>query len=67
MDFHRIFADWIKLWCSSTSFKLTCQTKPTLVTTLRAQADLIEEFIDDGYEFVKTARFESDSIEKRFS
>ena len=63
----RIFADWIKLWCASPSFKLTCQTKSALVTTLRAQADLTEELIDDEYELVKTARFQSDPIKRLFS
>ena len=63
MDFCRIFADWIELWCASPSIKLTCY----LGTTLRAQADLIDELIDDGYEFVKTARFQSDPTERRFS
>ena len=66
-DFYRIFADLIELWSASPSFKLTCQTKSALVTTLRAQADLIDELIDDGYEFVRTARFQSDPIERRFS
>ena len=66
-DFYRIFADWIELWYASPSIKLTCQTKSALVTTLRAQADLIDELIDNGYEFVKTARFQSDPTERRFS
>ena len=66
-DFYRIFADWIELKCASPSFKLTCQTKSGLVTTLRTQADLTDELIDDGYEFVRTARFQSDPIERRFS
>ena len=48
-DFYRKFADWIDLWCASPFFKLTCQTKSALVITLRAQADLIDELIDDGY------------------
>ena len=41
-----------------TDFKLPCQTKSTLVTTLRAQADLIGELIDDGQKFVKTTRLQ---------
>ena len=53
--------------CASTSFKLTCQTESALVTTLLAQAELIDELIDDGYEFVRTARFQNDPIEGRFS
>ena len=63
----RIFADWIELWCASPSFKLTCQTKSALVTTRPAQADIIDELIGDGYEFVRTSRFQSDPIECRFS
>ena len=51
----RIFPEWIKLWCVSLSSKLTYQIKLALVTTLRAQADLIHKLIDDGYEFVKIA------------
>ena len=64
MDFYRIFAEWIKLWSASPCFKLICQTKSALVTTLRAQADLINELIDDRYEFVRIARLASYS---RFS
>ena len=66
-NFYRIFADWIELWCASPSFKFACQTKSVLVTTLQAQADLIDELIDDGYEFVKTTRFHSDPTEMHFS
>ena len=66
-DFYRIFPDWIGLSCASLSFKLTCQTKSALVTTLRAQAELIDELTDDGYDFVETTRFQSDPIERRFS
>ena len=36
------------------------------VDVYRPQADLIDELIDDGYEFV-TARFQSDFNERRFS
>ena len=53
-DVYRIFAGWIELWCTSPSFRLTCQTKSALVITLSAQADLIDELIDDGYEFART-------------
>ena len=53
-NFYRIFADWIELWCASPSFKLGCQIKSALVATLRAQANLIDELIDDGYEFVRS-------------
>ena len=66
MDFYRIFADWIEFWCASPSFKLTCQTKLALVTTLRAKADLIHKLIDNAYKFVRTARFQKDPIESVF-
>ena len=66
-DFYRIFANWIELWCASPSFKLTCQIKSALVTPLKAQADLIDELINDRYECVRTARFQSDPIERRIS
>ena len=66
-NFYRIFADWIELWCASPFFKLTCQTKSAPVTTLRPEADLVNELIDDGYKFLRTARFQSDPIERHFS
>ena len=50
-DFYRIFADWIELW------KLPYQTKSALVTSLRAESDLIDKLIDDGYKFVRFQNF----------
>ena len=50
-----------------TIFQIDFSNKLSLVTTLRAPANFIEELIDDGCEFVRTARFQSDTIEKRFS
>ena len=52
---------------SSPSFKLTCQTKSAVVTTLQAQADLTDELIADGYEFIRTTRFQSDPTERQVS
>ena len=66
-EFYRILADWIEQWCDSTAFKLTAQTKSTLVSTLRAQAILIDELLVDCYQFVRTARLQSDPTERRFS
>ena len=51
-DFYRMFADWIELW------KLPYQTKSALVTSLRAESDLIDKLIDDGYKFVRFQDFE---------
>ena len=66
-DIYRTFADSIELQYASPTFKLTCQTKSALVTTLQAQVDLIDKLIDDRYEFIRTARFQNDTIEMRFS
>ena len=65
----RDLADWVELWCTSSSFRLTVQTKSALVNTntLRAKADVIDELLNDVYEFVMTARFQSDPIDRRFS
>ena len=60
-DFYRIFADWIELW------KLPDQTKSALVTSLRAESDLIDKLIDDGYKFVRFQKFQSNPTERRFS
>ena len=57
----------MEVWCASPSFKIICQTKSALVTTLRVQADLIDKLIDDKYEFARTSRFQSHPIERRFS
>ena len=35
--------------------------------TLRSQAMLIDEWLNDGYDFVLTARLQSDLVERRFS
>ena len=34
---------------------------------LRSQAMLIDEWLNDGYDFVLTARLQSDLVERRFS
>ena len=47
---------------------LSKQTCSALVKTLRAQAALIDELLnEDGYIFVMTGRLQSDPLERRFS
>ena len=58
---------FLKIQSFSVKKRLTCQTKSGLVTTFRAQADLIDELIDDKHKFVRNARFQSNPIERRFS
>ena len=66
-DFYRIFADWIEFWYASQSFKLTCQTKSACYNTSSSSRPYWR-ITDDGYEFVKTGRSQSDPInERRFS
>ena len=66
-EFYRVLDDWIEQLCDSPAFKLTVQTKSALVSTLRAQAILIDELLVDGYQFVRAAQLQSDPIERRFS
>ena len=47
-------------------FCLTKQTSKTFVITLRGQAMLMQELLDEGYEFIFTGRFQSDPLENRF-
>ena len=67
VQFLRDFADWLEEWNTSPNFTLTPQTSYALVTTLRAQVLLVEELLDDGYDYVMMARFQSDPLERRFS
>ena len=38
-----------------------------MINTLRSQAMLIDELLNDGYDYILTARLQSDLIERRFS
>ena len=52
--FLRCFAFWIQNWSECPYFTLTKQTSSALVQTLRSQAMLIDELLDDGYDFKAT-------------
>lgn len=70
-QFLRAFADWIEVWDNekmgnTEKFTLSTQTSHALRHTLRCQASLIEDLLHDGYDFILTAKFQSDPIEKRF-
>jgi hypothetical protein len=67
MTFYKALANWIKQWSLSPAFTLTTQTASAFVFTLHAQAELVEELLNDGYAYVMTARLQSDPIERRFS
>lgn len=51
---------------NSEKFTLSAQTNSAMIQTLRCQASLIEDLLFDGYDFVLTARFQSDPLEKRY-
>ena len=70
-DFLRELADWIHKWdklkipqCEK--FTRTAQTSNALQRTLRCHASLIDDLHSEGYDFVLTARFQSDPLEKRY-
>ena len=69
--FCRALADWIENWCnervpSFEQFPFSLSTAKDLRRTLRCQASLIEDLFDDGYDFVLTARFQGDPLERHF-
>ena len=69
--FLRSMADWIESWTNekipcTQKFTFSAQTSAALTRTLRGQAQLIEDLLNDGFEFVLTARFQSDPLERRF-
>ena len=45
---------------------LTVQTSSALFRTLLCLASLIEDLLGEGYGFVLTSRFQSNSLERRF-
>ena len=67
IDFYQKLSDWVESWSKFSNFCLTAQTCKALITTLRGQAMLMQELLDDGYEYVLTRRFQSDPLENRFS
>ena len=54
-------------WSTSPYFTLTPKTSSALINTLRSQAMLIDELLNDGYDYILTARLQSDPIGRRFS
>ena len=65
--FQRAVADWIEEWNLCPNFTLSVQTGKAIVVTLRAQVSLIKDLLQEGYNYVLTARFQSDPLERRFS
>lgn len=69
--FLRAMASWINSWRNERisnfeQFSLTTQTASAFVRTLLCHAALIEDLLTEGYDFVLTARFQSDPLERRY-
>ena len=68
IEFLTAVADWLEMWCQSRSdFCLSKQTFAALIITLRSQAALIKDLLNENYHYVLPVRFQSDPLENRFS
>ena len=66
-QFLRKFADWVEKWDNMKipnceKFNLSAQTSEALRRTLRCHASLIEDLLAEGYQYVLTARLQSDPL-----
>ena len=69
-EFLRASANWLETWSNNKipnceRFVLSKQTSAALQRTMLCQASLID-LLSSGFEFVLTARFQNDPIERRF-
>ena len=55
-EFLRALADWIEQWYQFLTFTLTPQTASALTTTLRANAMLIYDLLNEAYQYLMTAK-----------
>lgn len=67
VDFYKRISDWVESWVQISDFCLTKKTFKAFVVILRAQAMLMQELLEEGYEYVFTHRLQSDPLENRFS
>ena len=70
-EFLRMLADWFQEWKEETipnaqKFTLSAQTNKAMIQTLRCHASLIEDLLLEGYDYVLTARFQTDRLERRY-
>ena len=62
-EFLSQFADWVKSWSECQYFTLGKKISHALITTLRETSSFIRDLLDEGYNYILTARFYSDSLE----
>ena len=68
VEFLQSLADWFYSWSKTRSgLCLSQQTFQAMVLTLQAQAHLMIDVLQESYEFVISAKFQSDPLEQRFS
>ena len=69
LEFLESLATWFESWSQSSASALTLskQTSDALIRTLRAQALLAQDLLQEGYSYVLMAKFQSDPVERRFS
>ena len=68
LGFVLTFANWLSLWCELRStICLSKQTFDGMIKTLRAQAHLASDILDEGYQYDLPAKFQSDPVVKWFS
>ena len=65
-EFLLAVADWVELWSTSPSFTLSKQTSKAIITSLKAQSMLIQDLLNEGYQYILTSRFQSDPLERHF-
>ena len=63
------FLKWINEWqikqlkeCGK--FTLSKQTANAMIKTLKSSADLCDDLLNEGYTYILTSRFQSDSLER---
>ena len=66
-DFVRVLADSIEQWYQSPSFTLAPPTASALTTTLPVHAMLIDDLLNEAYQYGITPKLQSDPVERRFS
>ena len=65
-EFLLAVADWVELWSTSPSFTLSKQTSKAIITSLKAQSTLIQDLLNEGYQYILSSRFQSDPLERHF-
>ena len=60
---------WLENWsqCNPSIFNISKSTSNALIKALRAQALLVKELLQEGFEYVLKSKLQSDAVERQFS